>query len=225
MIRAIAFDLDDTLLDTSGLLVPKATRHSFQILIQHGLKLTLDQCEQNRIDLIRTVSHKDVFQILADKYGTAVTSSAVPAAIQAFYQPPIPATLPLIAGARENIDYLKKKYSLYVVTAGAEDTQKNKAEALGITQDFKKIYVTDSLKKQRKENAFLDIINSNRLKSDELLCVGNSLSSEIYDALKIGAKACYFEFGEDRGKISLLKEEQPHFHVRHHSELILSCRL
>ena len=137
MIRAIAFDLDDTLLDTSGLLVPKATRHSFQILIQHGLKLTLDQCEQNRIDLIRTVSHKDVFQMLADKYGTAATSSAVPAAIQAFYQPPIPATLPLIAGARENIDYLKKKYSLYVVTAGAEDTQKNKADHPAIRETAK----------------------------------------------------------------------------------------
>ena len=225
MIRAIAFDLDDTLLDTSGLLVPKATLHSFQILIQNGLNLSLQQCEQHRLEMIRSVSHKDVFQKLADNYGSSVTSAAVPKAIQAFYEPALPSTLPLMPGARENIDYLKTKYLIYVVTAGADATQNGKALALGITKDFRKIYVTDSLKKQRKENAFLDIIKSNGLRNEELLCVGNSLLSEIYDALKIGAKACYFEFGEDRGKISTIKAEQPHYHVRHHFELISTCRL
>ena len=34
MIKVIAFDLDDTLLDTSGLLAPKATRDAFDILIK-----------------------------------------------------------------------------------------------------------------------------------------------------------------------------------------------
>ncbi len=225
MIRAIAFDLDDTLLNTSGLLVPKAVLHSFQILIQNGLMLTLSECEQRRLEMIRKVSHKDVFQALAKDYGTAATVQSVPFAVQAFYEPVLPETLPLLPGARENINYLKTHYLLYVVTAGTEETQRNKAAALGITDDFKKIYVTNSLQKQRKENAFLDIIQSNSLKPEELLCVGNSLPSEIFDALKIGARACYFEFGEDRGPISKIKAEQPHFHIRHHHELINTCHL
>ncbi len=225
MIRAIAFDLDDTLLDTSGILVPAATRHSFQILIENGLALTYEQCEQHRLQMIRSVSHKDVFAILAKKFGSEKTESVVPAAIRAFYEPQLPVSLPLLSGARENIDYLKDKYMLFVVTAGSEATQQNKAKALGIDTDFQKIYVINSLTKERKQNAFLDIIKLCQIKNDELLCIGNSLSSEIADALKIGAKACFFEFGEDRGTISQVLSQQPDYHIRHHQELISTCRL
>lgn len=225
MIRAIAFDLDDTLLDTSGILVPEATRHSFQILIDNGLILTPEQCEQQRLQLIRSVSHKDVFAILAKKFGSEKTESVVPAAIRAFYEPQLPDSLPLLPGARENIDYLKSKYLLFVVTAGSEKTQQNKAKALGIHKDFQKIYVINSLLKERKQNAFMDIINSSQIKSDQLLCIGNSLTSEIADALKIGAKACFFEFGEDRGSISQILSQQPDYHIHHHHELIAACRL
>ncbi len=225
MIRAIAFDLDDTLLDTSGILVPEATRHSFQILIDNGLKLTQQQCEQHRLEMIRSISHKDVFSSLASQYGSATTVLAVPDAIRAFYQPPLPRVLPLLPGARKNIDYLKVKYLLFVVTAGDELTQINKSKALGIDQNFEKIYVINSLKKERKQNAFLDIINTKKIKAEELLCIGNSLSSEIYDAMQIGAKSCFFEFGEDRGSISQVLGRQPDFHIRHHDELIPTCQL
>lgn len=225
MIRAIAFDLDDTLLDTSGILVPKASSHSFQILIKSGLELSLEECEKQRLNLIRSVSHKDVFQSLAEQYGTSETLLAVPDAIKAFYEPALPDQLPLLTGARENIDYLKHKYKLFVVTAGTEATQLKKAKALGITKDFERIYVTNSLKRQRKSEAFLDIIKNTAIRPEELLCVGNSLHSEIHDAIKIGSLACYFEFGEDRGLISSKEEEQPHYHICHHKDLITTCRL
>ena len=226
MIRAIAFDLDDTLLDTSGLLVPAATQHSFKILIQHGLKLSLAECEKQRLEMIRTVSHKDVFLNLALLYGSAATQAVVPQAIAAFYEPPLPANLPLLPGARQNIDYLKKNnYLLYVVTAGADATQRGKVKALGIQDDFLKVYVIDSLHQQRKKAAFLDIIKLNAISNKELLCIGNSLTSEIYDAINIGAKSCYFEFGDERGKMSSVKSEQPDYHIYNHKDLISTCHL
>ena len=64
-IRSIAFDLDDTLLDTTGLLVPQASQDAFQILIDAGLRLDLKTCEDYRLSLIKTISHKDVFKKLA----------------------------------------------------------------------------------------------------------------------------------------------------------------
>ena len=225
MIRAIAFDLDDTLLDTSGLLVPAATQHSFKILIQHGLKLSLIECEKHRLEMIRTVSHKDVFLNLARLYGSEATQVVVPEAIAAFYEPPLPPALPLLPGARQNIDYLKNKYLLYVVTAGSEATQQSKVKALGIQNDFLKVYVIDSLHQQRKKDAFLEIIKLHSISNNELLCIGNSLTSEIYDAINIGAKSCYFEFGDERGKISSVKSEQPDYHIYNHKDLITTCRL
>jgi putative hydrolase of the HAD superfamily len=224
-IRAIAFDLDDTLMDTTGILVPRAAQNAFQILIDAGLNLTLDECEEKRTQMIKNVSHKDVFSTLAKDHGSEKTLLALDLANKAFYEPELPLQLPLLEGARQNIDQLKKNYSLYVVTAGYESAQKQKAKALGIDQDFKKIFVVNSLQKERKLGSFEKILELENIKPHELLCIGNSLSSEIKDAKKLGAVACYFEFGEDRGPVSLNPAEKPDYHVKHHFDIIPTCKL
>ncbi len=225
MIQAIAFDLDDTLLDTTGLLVPKASADAFNILIKAGLKLSLEQCEQYRLELIKETSHKEVIERLADQFGTDQTRLASNEAVRIFYEPQLPDQLPLLPGARENIDYLKTKYKLFLVTAGADQAQRKKAQALGISNDFEKMYVVNSLNKMRKKAVFEDIIKNLNIKPENLLCVGNSLSSEIHDALQLGALACYFEFGEDRGHSVTDPRFKPQYHIRHHPELIPTCRL
>lgn len=224
MIKAIAIDLDDTLLDTSGILAPKATEDAFSYLIRNGLQLDLAQCEQRRIELIKSISHREVFEILAHQYGNQQTLEILPQVIKLFYDPPIPQKLPLMEGARENLDYLKSKYQLYLVTAGSESAQLKKAQSLGVTQDFKKIFVVNSLLKKRKKDSFLEILKEEHIEPAQLLCIGNSISSEITDALSIDATACYFEFGEDRGDINKLPR-QPQYRIKHHRELIPTCRL
>lgn len=224
MIKAIAVDLDDTLLDTSGLLAPKATLDAFSHLIKNGLRLSLDQCEALRLDLIKTLSHRDVFEKLSREHGDENTARVLAETICLFYDPVLPAHLPLMAGARENLDYLKAKYPLFLVTAGTEKAQRQKAKSLGIENDFQKIYVVDSLTKKRKKDAFLDIIRTQNISAAELFCIGNSVSSEIADALTIGAVACYFEFGENRGHIDQLPRP-PHYHIHSHPELIPVCQL
>lgn len=224
-IKAIAFDLDDTLLDTSGLLVPAASRHAFELLQKAGLTLSLDECEKFRLKLIRTISHKDVFKKLAAEYGTEKTLEAVALANKAFYEPVLPAHLPLLPGAKENLEALAKKYHLYVVTAGYQEAQQNKVKSLGIAHFFKKIFVVNSLEKERKLAPFKTILELEHLQPHELLCVGNSLSSEIHDARELGATSCYFQFGEDRGAVPTEPERRPHYHIHNHAELISTCNL
>ena len=224
-IHSIAFDLDDTLLDTTGLLVPQASREAFQILIDAGLRLDLQTCEQQRLALIRTISHKDVFKRLADEFGTEATKTAVEKANMAFYQPKLPDRLDLLPGALENLIYLTKKYTLFLVTAGYQEAQLAKIKSLDIGQFFKKSFIVDSLNQEKKYDSFKAIIESEKIKPDELLCVGNSLSSEIRDARRIGAWACYFQFGDDRGQLPTDAQLQPHFHIHNHQELIPTCKL
>lgn len=224
-IHSIAFDLDDTLLDTTGLLVPQASQDAFQILIDAGLRLDLKTCEEQRLSLIRSISHKDVFKKLAHEHGNAATQAAVELANRAFYHPRLPEKLDLLPGALTNLDVLSKKYNLYLVTAGFQDAQSAKIKSLGIADYFKKIFVVNSLISEKKFMAFKMILNDENIKPDELLCIGNSLASEIKDARQIGAWACYFEFGEDRGTVPKEPEFQPHFHVKTHQELIAACQL
>lgn len=224
MIKVIAFDLDDTLLDTTGILLPKASEDSFKILIQAGLKLNLKQCEEHRVEMIKHTSHKEVFKKLTKLYGDHRTEAALPSAIDAFYDPKLPEYLPLLPGAKENLELLKNKYTLVLVTAGTQEGQKNKIRALGIEPFFSSIYIVDSLQKKKKADAFLNLLNIYKIKPEQLLCIGNSLLSEIKDALEIGAIACYFQFGEKRGDLSQL-HIHPHFTLKHHKDLIPTCKL
>ncbi len=224
MIKAIAFDLDDTLLDTTGLLAPQYALATFDFMIQKGLSLSLIECELRRQELIKKISHREVFEKFANEFGTDETRAALQQTIEMFYNPALPKRLPLMPGARDNINYLKDKYVLYLVTAGAEKSQLAKAYALGVVPDFKAVIVVNSLLKHRKKDAFESIIASEKIESENLLCIGNSISSEIKDALDIGALACHFEHGEARGEISDLIRP-PHFHVKNHSELIKICQL
>lgn len=224
-IRAIAFDLDDTLMDTSGILAPTAAENAFKILREAGLSLSLAECEQKRTEWIKSISHKDVFEKLARDYGNQATLKVVDQANKAFYEPLLPEKLPLLEGALENLEQLYPKYALYVVTAGFHTAQNEKVKALGISHFFKKVFVVDSLNKERKYDSFQKILKLEHIQASELLCIGNSLSSEIKDALLLGAQSCYFEFGEDRGHSELLKNYQPLFRVQTHKEIITTCRL
>ena len=225
MIRAIAFDLDDTLIDTSGILAPKATLDAFKILKDNGLTLSTEDCERIRVEMIRSVSHRDVFDFLAKNHGTEQTQSALAAAVDAFYSPSLPENLPLLPGAIDNLKYLQPKYAMYVVTAGFDVAQKDKIKSLGIKKFFKQIFVINSLAKERKKDSFLKILALEDLKPHELLCIGNSLSSEIKDAVSIGAKSCYFQFGEDRGEVDESFLKKIDFHVKNHFDLIEVCDL
>ena len=172
MIRAIAFDLDDTLVNTSGILAPKATLDAFNILKNNGLTLSHEECERIRVEMIRSASHKDVFHFLANNHGTEETQSALPSAVDAFYSPLLPEYLPLLPGALDNLKYLQPKYALYVVTAGFDVAQKDKIKSLGIKKFFKQIFVINSMAKERKKDSFLKILEMEKLKPHELLCIG-----------------------------------------------------
>ncbi len=224
-ITTIAFDLDDTLLNTSGLLVPTASMQAFKILIENGLTISLGECELHRLEAIRTVSHKDLFLSLAKEYGTPQTLLAVEKAIRAFYEPQLPEHLPLIDGAENIIHDLKNKYHLYIVTAGYDLGQRNKIRSLKIGNFFKGIFVVNSLNNERKIDAFREILKLENIQPENLLCIGNSLSSEIKDANELGAISCYFEFGEDRGRIPTDPRYRPHFHIKEFGQLASTCKI
>jgi putative hydrolase of the HAD superfamily len=224
-IRAMAFDLDDTLLDTTNLLVPAAANEAFSILIRAGLSLSPEECEKSRIQLIKSLSHKDVFEKLAREHGSAETLAALAVANQTFYHPNLPDSLPLLEGALENIQNLSTKYSLYVVTAGLKDAQERKIAALGIAPYFKDYFIVNSLNKERKIHAFRRILEIEGLEPSQLFCIGNSLGSEIRDAQELGAVSCFFDFGEDRGNTKKLETIKPTYHIHHHRDLIPVCKL
>ncbi len=225
MIKAIAFDLDDTLIDTSKVLLPLATVSAYKSMVSQGLPIDFKTFEDERKIGVLSMAHKKIFKVIADKYGQNFKEEIAAAGIEAFYNPVLPDALPILAGANENLLNLSKKYTLFVVTAGSVPTQKKKVEASGLSHFFKKAYTIDGFKNERKRVAFEDILKNLALKPEELISIGNRLSQEIHDAKELGCITCHFNYGEHVGELARNDFEIPDFRVESHKELISTCRL
>ena len=224
--QTLVFDLDDTLLDTSALLVPLAARQACEAMIEKGLQCSLDICLTFRAQLAAQNSHTDIFAYLANRFATAENREpALQQALAKFYNPPVPPYLPLMQGAEKNLDYLKLNYNLYLVTMGTEEAQTQKIRALQIEGYFKEIHILNTLRRERKEIAFQKILARENHAPDQLLSIGNRLSSEIRDAKKLGSQTCYFAHGEHLGEKPEVPEDHPDFTISHHRELIERCEL
>lgn len=225
MIKAIAFDLDDTLIDTSHLLVPIASHAAFTAMLAFGLQCNFDQFDRERRHGALSMSHQKIFKVIAEKFSQNPTDELANAGIEAFYNPPIPDKLDLLDGALENLKTLSKKYPLFLITSGSVPTQKRKIHATNAGPFFQKIYTLDGFKKERKRMAFQDILKSLSLNPAELISIGNRLSQEIHDAKELECKTCYFKYGEHVGEVARNDFEIPDFTVENHKELITTCRL
>lgn len=167
--QLIIFDLDDTLLDTTRLLIPIARTQAFE-------------------DRIR--------------------------------QP-----LPLMPGALENLEYLKSKYDLALLTQGRMEAQMQKVKSLGIGHFFKEQYFADPQQQKPKAYFFNHIIQEFRLPPETVLSIGNRRSTDIREAKRAGARTCLFNYGEHQNEAAEVPEDVPDFEITSHKELIPACRL
>lgn len=126
--------------------------------------------------------------------------------------------LPLMEGARENLEYLSKKYPLYLLTYGNLDIQTMKVNSMKIESYFKKIFIADSGAKESKSYYFKKI-------SVPYLSIGNRRSTDIRFAHQNGGKGCFFKYGEHKNEPVETPEDIADFEIQKHSELIPTCHL
>lgn len=224
-IKCIAFDLDDTLLDTSQILVPMAARRACVAMLENGVQSDIDTCLEWRAARPASLTHKEIFASFIERFGSEQPDEALQAAMKAFYNPEVPQRLPLMEGAEENLRALKKRYKLFLVTSGEPAAQTKKIEALGIKDLFAKIYLVNNFKDETKQAAFEDILALEKIEPSQLLSIGNRLSQEIRYAKICGAQTCYFCHGEHIGEQPERREDYPDVTIFKHAELISACHL
>jgi putative hydrolase of the HAD superfamily len=225
-LKALAFDLDDTLIDTSGLLVPLASRAAFEAMQKIGLNINFETFDQIRKIKALSLNHRQIFADIAKDFGSQKSEVALTqAGIEAFYNPVLPPHLPLLPGAEETLHFLKKNHRLFLVTSGAISSQKEKVQRAGLSELFEKCFFVDGFNKGRKKEAFLEIITLATCAPEELMAIGNRLSQEIHDAKEIGAITCYFEYGEHVGEKARNSFEIPDYTIRSHADLVRVCQL
>jgi FMN phosphatase YigB (HAD superfamily) len=226
-IKAIFFDLDDTLFDTFGQLVKEATRESCQAMIQAGLNADLETCVQKRGQFYLNKPKKNLYQELVSFFGVTENDTNVVAQIgeKAFYDREVAASIKIFPGAISLLQTLENKYHLYLVTAGESKTQKQKVKHLEIETFFRQILYVDTRRGQTKKHAFEQVVSENFYKFEECLSVGNRIDQEIAEAKELGMQTCYVKHGQYVYLSATRPEEIPDFTIDKIRDLISVCRL
>jgi HAD superfamily hydrolase (TIGR01549 family) len=120
-------------------------------------------------------------------------------------------------GAKDIVNKLDGKYSLGVITNGATDTQYLKLENLGLRGKFAAILISEEAGMQKPEpQIFWKAAEKLSCPPKECLFVGNSFNGDVVGAKNADMRACWFN---PNGSIVLNKTIRPDYEIRNLTEL------
>jgi FMN phosphatase YigB (HAD superfamily) len=100
----------------------------------------------------------------------------------------------MIEGASGILDKLSSRYVLTLITNGISSVQRSRLKAAGIEKYFKKIVISEEIGFKKPDKKFFDEAlrqNINPLK-EEILVIGDSLSSDILGGINYGLDTCWY---------------------------------
>lgn len=229
--RHVTFDLDDTLLDTSGGLIPIAARRAMEVIVREK---TTDLIKRDaliealmikRTSILRQQPRADLWTSLAD--GNVALGEE---ARQVFLRPPfdnIPAdTVRPTDGAFELLKWTKANSTVHLVTSGDPTIQTEKINRLGIGDFFETIQIVEARPsppngKGPKYEAFLRTQEKySDVHAKAFLSIGNRVDTDLGEAKLLDWRTVWIRHGEHAHLVPAKPSEIPDFEVASPSELL-----
>ena len=181
VVKAIIFDLDDTLYNQNDSLTYPALRQAVRVMVDKGLNCDFEDAVRKISEIRKNDPSSDKFRLLARYYGCEdeeIIRVGEEKYCNADFDKiiPYPETL-------EVLSRLRSRFKLIAATKGSYNQQHKKIDALGVKGYFDMILINETGNK--KEN-FLKILNDFNLKKEEVLIVGDRLDREISDGNELG---------------------------------------
>lgn len=110
------------------------------------------------------------------------------------FESSLPDCVEYIGNAKAVIESLSKNYYQYAVTNGARAVQRKKLAISGIADIFDGVFISDEVGYEKPSVNFFKHVLANipTVDSDEIIIVGDSLTSDIKGGNNIGIKTCLF---------------------------------
>ena len=216
-IKAIIFDLDDTLYDCSGTLVLKSRKLAAKI-ISKAVKCSETEALKLQLELEDRLGPKaDIFHKIANQYNlpedfceeisNTINTLEVEGAI-------------LFPGTMASIDELKRTgYKLFLVTFGNREIQEKKIKVLDLESAFDEIIITEN--PLGKEKCFKEILAKYGLEPEQILCVGDKIKDEIEVGKRLGMSTALMKHGRHYHFYkSEINDGEPYLHITKVSDLL-----
>jgi len=201
-VRAVLFDIDDTLYDHREWLRGAFLRVGRLLESRFGLSAEMVRDALLSIAEVRTSASGDLFDVLLERFGIPGSGGLIGEMVDAFYSYR-PERLEPYPGVREMMTVLRGEgRKTGVVTDGREEVQLQKLEALGLADLFDVIVISDAYgREKRKPDTFPYLLALERLgvRPDESVYVGDNPNKDFIGARRIGMKTIRVLLGEYRG--------------------------
>ncbi|MBN2348964.1 MAG: YjjG family noncanonical pyrimidine nucleotidase [Bacteroidales bacterium] len=104
-----------------------------------------------------------------------------------------PAKTIMVPHTLEILEYLHKRYSLYIITNGFKEVQHQKLDNCGLTGFFKKVFTSDGIGFQKpRTEIFNHSLSAVHARKSQSLMIGDDLDVDILGAKKAGIDQVYF---------------------------------
>ena len=201
MIKAIIFDLDNTLIDFMRM-KRLSCEAAMDAMISAGLKIKKEKGLEIMFRLYSQYGYEyqKIFQVFMREvigridYGIMASGIVAYRRVKEGLLYPYPNVVP-------TLNELKKKYKLAILSDAPKIQAWIRLAAMQIQDKFDIVVTFDETKaKKPSKKPFLYALKKLRLKPEECLMVGDSLKRDIAPANKLGFKTAFAKYGEDKEK-------------------------
>jgi FMN phosphatase YigB (HAD superfamily) len=197
-LRAVFLDLDDTLLDTAGLLLGPARLEAGAAMVAAGLPGTAAEAAAGLERMARERPGENPFEALASSLGADPLAVGV-AGWGAFYKRAIPEKLPLLPGVPEGLEALRDRgLRLWLVTFGDVATQEAKVRATSVAALVDRVDYEALGPAADKGRLFREICAVEGVDPRECAAVGDRPDAEIAAGKRLGMFTVRVRRGEHR---------------------------
>ncbi len=216
-IKAIIFDLDDTLYDCSGTLVLKSKKLAAKIISKaikcsetEALKLQLEFEDRlgPKANISREIANlHNLPEEFCKEIANTINSLDVRGTV-------------LFPDTMDSINELKRVgYKVFLVTFGNREMQEKKIKVLGLERAFDEIIITEN--PHGKEKCFKEILSKYYLKPEQVLCVGDKIKDEIEVGKRLGMSTALMRHGRHYNFYkSAINDSTPYSYITKISDLL-----
>lgn len=196
MIKAIIFDLDNTLIDFMKM-KRLSCEAAMDVMISAGLKINKEKGLKIMFQLYSEYGfeYQKIFEVFLKKVLGRVDYGIMASGIVAYRRVkegllyPYPNVIP-------TLNNLKKKYKLAILSDAPKFQAWIRLAAMQIQDKFDAVITFDETKaKKPSKKPFLYLLRKLRLKPEECTMVGDSLKRDIAPAKKLGFKTVFAKYG------------------------------